>query len=247
MKEILEKLSLNSDNSVVIGSGILQALGIRKSKDIDLVVTQEVYDALKESGKFKVSNNHGRETLSDGKFEIGTNWYVLDKHYTVEDFKSESAIIDGVRYVTLDFLYRAKKSWLTQKDVRPKDVEDVKLMEEYLNKHKDSNISNINDFYCDFVFSGKINVEKVKETDTLLAFYHTKPSYETHIVIVPKNHVATLLEVKDMNLITEVFELVREIIKENKFNETNFRIITNWGSFQDSKHLHFHLVSGDKK
>ena len=103
------------------------------------------------------------------------------------------------------------------------------------------------DFYCDFVFSGKIKVNKVKETKTLLAFHHTKPSYDIHIVIVPKEHIPTLTDVKDLNLIKEVFEVAQEIIKESKFNQTNFRIITNGGSFQDSKHLHFHLVSGDKK
>lgn len=108
-------------------------------------------------------------------------------------------------------------------------------------------ISKTTDFYCDFVFSGKIYVDKVKETDNLLAFHHTKPSYDVHIVIVPKEHIATLLNVGDMNLVKEVFELAREIIRERKFNETNFRIITNGGSFQDSKHLHFHLISGNKK
>ena len=37
----LRELGLNADNAIVIGSGILQALGIRKSNDIDLVVTPE--------------------------------------------------------------------------------------------------------------------------------------------------------------------------------------------------------------
>lgn len=59
MKKTLQKLSLNPDNSIVIGSGILQALGIRKSKDIDIVATQEIYDSLKKTGEFTISKNHG--------------------------------------------------------------------------------------------------------------------------------------------------------------------------------------------
>lgn len=103
-----------------------------------------------------------------------------------------------------------------------------------------------NDFYCDLVFSGKIAIQKVKETDKLLAFYHTRPSWSTHIVIVPKQHVANLMEVADIGLISEVFSLAKDIIFELGLDKINFRIITNGGSFQDSKHLHFHLVSGSK-
>ena len=100
------------------------------------------------------------------------------------------------------------------------------------------------DYYCDFVFSGKIKVKKIRETPKLLAYHHTKPSWEKHIVIVPKEHVKTLMLLKDKDLIGEIFEMAREIIKEMSLDKTNFRIITNGGEFQDSKHLHFHLVSG---
>lgn len=103
-----------------------------------------------------------------------------------------------------------------------------------------------NDFYCDFVFSGKTKVKKVKETDNLLAFFHTKPSWSTHIVIVPKKHIPKLTDLENMEIISEVFEVAREIIIENNWNEKNFKIVTNGGSFQDSKHLHFHLLSGSK-
>lgn len=101
------------------------------------------------------------------------------------------------------------------------------------------------DFYCDTVFSGKIQVNIVKETDSLLAFHHTRPAHPLHIVIVPKTHVAKLTDLSDLNLVKEIFSIAVEIINEYKLDETNFRIITNGGLFQDSKHLHFHLVSGD--
>lgn len=102
------------------------------------------------------------------------------------------------------------------------------------------------DFYCDLVFSEKVKVNKVKETENILAFHHTKPSYELHIVIVPKEHVTKLTDLENMDLIKEVFEIAKEIILEEGLNGINYRIITNGGSFQDSKHLHFHLVSGEK-
>jgi histidine triad (HIT) family protein len=108
------------------------------------------------------------------------------------------------------------------------------------------NVHHTDDFYCDMVFSGKVKVKKVKETGNILAFQHTRPSWETHIVIVPKEHIPKLTDLKDMDLIKEIFQIAREIIIENNWDEKNYRIITNGGEFQDSKHLHFHLISGEK-
>lgn len=132
MKSMLQKLGLNPDNSVVIGSGILQALGIRNSKDIDLVTSQEMFDSLSKSGNFSVTKNHGRNILKDDLFEIGTEWNVLGKSYKFENFLDDSIVIEGVRYITLDFLLKAKKSWINEGSARKKDIEDVKLIEKYI-------------------------------------------------------------------------------------------------------------------
>lgn len=45
-----------------------------------------------------------------------------------------------------------------------------------------------NDFYCDEVFSGRTPVTVVRETGDVLAFHHTRPYWEVHIVVVPKVH-----------------------------------------------------------
>lgn len=135
MKKKIYALDLNQNNSVVIGSGILQALGIRESKDIDMVVTQKMYDSLKKSGKFEeYKTQYKREVLKNGLFEIGTDWNVLGKSYKFEDFENDSEIIDGVRYITLNFLYRAKDSWLKDGTARPKDIHDLKLIDKYRKK-----------------------------------------------------------------------------------------------------------------
>ena len=107
-------------------------------------------------------------------------------------------------------------------------------------------IKSTEDFYCDYVLSGKVTVEKVRETDRVLAFYHTHPSYEKHIVIIPKEHVAKLIDVKDKTLIGEIFGIAEEIIREFGLDGTSYRLVTNGGANQESKHLHFHLVSGDR-
>lgn len=134
MNKQLKKFNLNPNNSVVIGSGILQALGIRKSKDIDMVVKQDIYDKLKKSGQFSIFENQGKEILDDGLFEIGVNWMVLGKAYTYNDLLKFSEIIDGVRYNSLNFLLKVKESWVDGKTSRPKDIKDIKLIKKYLKK-----------------------------------------------------------------------------------------------------------------
>lgn len=128
----LTKLGLSSENSVIIGSGILNALGIRKSGDVDVVVSPEDYERLGKNGRFKAGENHGRPVLLDDTFEICTSWYVLGKDYKLQDFMPETTVIDDVRYISLEFLLAVKRSWLQDDDVRQKDVDDVKLIEKYL-------------------------------------------------------------------------------------------------------------------
>ena len=100
------------------------------------------------------------------------------------------------------------------------------------------------DFYCDSVLSGGVPVHVVAETPRVLAFEHTNPTWQIHIVVIPKQHVRQLIEVQDASLFSELFQVMASIIKERGFADTNYKIITNGGSYQSIQHLHFHLVSG---
>jgi histidine triad (HIT) family protein len=100
------------------------------------------------------------------------------------------------------------------------------------------------DFYCEEVLSGKIAVNKIFETDNVLAYWHTKPFWETHIVVVPKMHVGSLLSLNDNDLLIELLGVVKKVAA-TVVNETGAaRVVTNLGDYQDSKHLHFHVNSG---
>ena len=131
IKNELDKIGLTAGNAVLIGSGILDALGIRKSKDIDVTVNEDTYRILSADGRFKKANNHGREVLVDGLYEIGTSWGVLGKNQQFNDLFKQSIVIDSVRYITLEFLLAVKRSWLTDTDVRQKDIDDIRLIEDY--------------------------------------------------------------------------------------------------------------------
>ena len=129
MKELLI-FDLNPENCVIIGSGILQALKIRKSNDIDLVVTGEKYQELQKTGQFEVKINRNHEILDNGLLEIGTDWFVLGESYDFDKLKKNSVIVSGRRYITLDFLYRVKESWRKDGEARPKDLDDLNLIDE---------------------------------------------------------------------------------------------------------------------
>lgn len=137
MKELLI-FDLNPENCVIIGSGILQALKIRKSNDIDLVVTGEKYQELQKTGQFEVKINRNNEILDNGLLEIGTDWFVLGESYDFDKLKKNSVIVSGQRYITLDFLYRVKESWRKDGEARPKDLDDLNLIDEYRKKNSSS-------------------------------------------------------------------------------------------------------------
>ena len=102
------------------------------------------------------------------------------------------------------------------------------------------------DFYCEEVLSGKTAVKKVFETEPVLAYHHTRPFWETHIVVIPKTHVGSLLTIEDNELLVELMDVVKLVAAKVVEEKGAARVLTNLGEYQDSKHLHFHVYSGAK-
>jgi histidine triad (HIT) family protein len=104
------------------------------------------------------------------------------------------------------------------------------------------------DFYCDEVLSGKTPVRVVRETAAVLAFHHTRPAYPVHIVVIPKLHVPSLVDFApgDDALLLELLAVVRDVAAQALAEHGACRVITNLGAYQESKHLHWHVVSGER-
>lgn len=102
------------------------------------------------------------------------------------------------------------------------------------------------DFYCDEVLSGKTPVNKVYETENVLAYHHTRPFYPVHIVVIPKRHISSLitLEDSDTGLLVELLSVVKKVASDVVSEQGACRVITNLGKYQDSKHLHWHIAFG---
>ena len=104
------------------------------------------------------------------------------------------------------------------------------------------------DFYCENVLNGLVEVKKIHETENVLAYHHTRPFWETHIVVIPKRHISSLLTLTedDNAILIELFDMIRKVSATVVEQKGAARVLTNLGNYQDSKHLHFHVYSGSE-
>ncbi len=102
--------------------------------------------------------------------------------------------------------------------------------------------------FC-MIRDGKIPSSKVYEDDKILAFNDVNPQAPVHVLVIPKEHIASADEINESNggFVARIFEKIPEISK--KAGITNgYRVVTNCGEdgCQSVKHLHFHLLGGEK-
>lgn len=105
------------------------------------------------------------------------------------------------------------------------------------------------DFYCDVAIPDPSRLDVVYQDELVLAFHHTRPFWATHIVIVPKRHIASLVTLtsSDEQVAQRMFEVVQSIAAETVRTTGAAAVLTNLGDYQDSKHLHVHVHSGPRR
>ncbi|HZS35632.1 MAG TPA: histidine triad nucleotide-binding protein [Polyangia bacterium] len=95
---------------------------------------------------------------------------------------------------------------------------------------------------------GKIPAQKVHEDDRALAFRDIKPMAPTHLVIVPRKHIATLndLTVEDEALVGHLHLIARDLAAREGFAAQGYRTLFNTNSHggQTVFHIHLHLLGG---
>lgn len=105
----------------------------------------------------------------------------------------------------------------------------------------------VSDFYCDEVLSGRTAVEVVAEDADVMAYHHTRPFWPVHVVVIPKVHVPSLTDLggADEALLHSLLAMVRRVAADVEREHGAARVLTNLGRYQDSRHLHFHVNSGE--
>ena len=134
----VRSVGLSLGKYVVVG-GAMEAFGIRKAKDLDIVVTQDLFADLMKNGwklcdceKCQIKFQQGstdRMLKGDGVDILAEYSYGKVFHADTEDLIRNAAIIDGVPYVQLEELLKWKKAAR-----REKDLKDIALIEEFLAK-----------------------------------------------------------------------------------------------------------------
>ena len=106
-----------------------------------------------------------------------------------------------------------------------------------------------NCIFCKII-NREIPSKIVYEDDKVIAFNDVNPAAPIHILVIPKKHIETLLEVseEDSKLIAYIYQIINKIAKQEGFAEKGFRVISNYGedSGQEVKHIHFHVLAGKK-
>ena len=105
-----------------------------------------------------------------------------------------------------------------------------------------------NCLFCKII-NGDIPSTKVYEDELVLAFRDIAPQAPTHILVIPKAHIASVAEISGENsgVVAHIFEVIPQIAKAEGL-ENGYRVVSNCGddAGQTVHHLHFHILGGKK-
>ncbi len=98
------------------------------------------------------------------------------------------------------------------------------------------------------IAGGEISAKKVYEDDQVVAFHDINPQAPTHVLVIPRKHIASLDALTEADaatvgtLVTRTATLARELHLESD----GYRLVANNGEAagQTVFHIHFHLLGG---
>ncbi len=98
------------------------------------------------------------------------------------------------------------------------------------------------------ISAGELPAQIIYQDDEILAFYDIHPQAPTHILIIPKKHIATLNEMSkdDIPLAGHLLYTAKQLAKQQGIDEQGFRVVFNCnkGAGQAVFHIHLHLLGG---
>lgn len=101
--------------------------------------------------------------------------------------------------------------------------------------------------FCKIV-NKEIPSKIVYEDNEILAFRDVNPVAPVHILVIPKKHIASLVELtqEDSILVSKIYMIINKIAEDENIKGTGYRVVVNCGedAGQEVKHLHFHLLGG---
>ena len=101
--------------------------------------------------------------------------------------------------------------------------------------------------FCDIV-EQRIDSDKIYEDEKLIAFHDIAPQAPTHIIIIPRQHIATLNDVasEQSALVGHMIHIASSLAKQQGLAEDGYRLVMNCNAQggQTVFHIHLHLLGG---
>lgn len=98
------------------------------------------------------------------------------------------------------------------------------------------------------IAAGEIAAELVFKNESVVAFRDINPQAPTHILIIPRKHIATINDISadDGKLVGELYLAAAELAGKEGFSEEGYRVVMNCneGAGQTVFHIHLHLLGG---
>ena len=98
------------------------------------------------------------------------------------------------------------------------------------------------------IIKGEIPVNIVDQTEHVLAFLDINPQSPTHVLIIPKKHIASTRDLNEQNIhyLSKIALLAQKVAVEEKINADGYRWVINTGDDggQTVDHIHLHLLGG---
>ena len=99
------------------------------------------------------------------------------------------------------------------------------------------------------IANGEIPSTKVYEDDKMLAFRDLDPQAPVHILMIPKEHIASADDLTEENaqIVAHIFTVAKKIAAAEGLTN-GYRIVNNCGenACQTVKHMHYHVLGGEK-
>ena len=108
-------------------------------------------------------------------------------------------------------------------------------------------MADANCLFCKIV-AKEIGANIVYTDEHVVAFRDINPQAPTHVLIVPRKHIATINELQDADAGTvgKLFLAAKSIAKNEELSEAGYRVTMNCmeGAGQSVFHIHLHLLGG---
>jgi histidine triad (HIT) family protein len=102
--------------------------------------------------------------------------------------------------------------------------------------------------FCKIV-NGDIPTDRIYEDDDVLAFPDINPAAPVHVLIIPKRHIATTLDLADEapELAGAMMKAAAEVARKKNIDKSGYRLIynTNADGGQEVFHVHMHVLGGE--